>query len=101
MERKNINIGMTDEYGDKKRCMEIAKDILDKGLITGVTPLQMAAEIYSHHYVYVLIPKMPKFLQKTWLLRRMYQSCDNGVDLGDNGDPRWRKIIYYWVYKLL
>ncbi len=101
MGRKNINIGMKDEYGDKKKCFEIATEILKKGLITGVTPLQMAAEIYSHHYVYVMIPKLPKFMRKFWVIKRMYQSCDNGVDLGDNGDPRWRKIIYYLVYKVL
>ena len=100
-ERKNINIGMKEEYGDKKKCMEIATDILNRGLITGVTPLQMAAEIYSHHYVYVMIPKLPGFLRNNRIIKRMYKSCENGVDLGDNGDPRWRKIIYYWVYKIL
>ncbi len=101
MDRKNINIGMKEEYGNKKKCFEIATHILDKGLITGLTPLQMAAEIYSHHYVYVLIPKLPKFLRRFWVIKRMYQSCENGVDIGDGGDPKWRKIIYWWVYKLL
>ncbi len=101
MERRNINIGMKEEYGDKKECLKVAEDILDKGLITGVTSLQMAAEIYSHHYVYILIPKLPKFLQKNRIVKRMYESCENGVDLSDHGDPGWRKIIYHWVYKLL
>ena len=98
---KTINIGMKPEYGDKKKCMEIATEILNSGRISGVTPKQMAAEIYSHHYVYVLIPKLPGILKNNPVSKRMYTSCDNGVDLKDDGDPLWRKIIYYWVYKLL
>ncbi len=100
-EIRNINIGMKDEYGDKKRCLEIATEIIESGRITGHTPLQMAAEIYSHHYVYVLIPKLPKFIRNTKIAKVMYNSCDNGVDLSDYGDPAWRKMIYACVYKLL
>ncbi len=101
MKKRNINIGMKPEYGDKKKCLEIAEEILGSGQLTGVTPRQMAAEIYSHHYVFVMIPKLPGFIRKTRIAKRMFESCNNGVDLADYGDPKWRKIIYYWVYKLL
>ncbi len=101
MEIRTVNIGMKDEYGDKKKCLELAEEILGSGKLTGVTPKQMAAEIYSHHKCYVLIKKLPGFLRKNPVIKRMYQSCDNGVDLSDYGDPAWRKMIYACVYKLL
>ena len=96
---RSINIGMKEEYGDKETCMEIAKEILASGAIKGVTEEEMAAEIYSHHYAKDFIEKMPKILRDTPIAKRMYESCDNGVDLSDYGDPDWRKMIYNLLYK--
>ncbi len=93
-----MNIGMRAEYSDKKECLAIARDIIAKKQITGMTERQLAAEIYTHGYIHSHFDRLPGFLKKSRFAQKAYRSCDNGVDLGDGGDTRFRKIMYFLIY---
>ena len=101
MGRKVLNIGMRDEYSDKKQCRVIARDIIEKKQITGMTERQMAAEIFTHGYIYSHYDGLPGFLKRSRIASRVYKCCENGVDLADNGDIWYRKIVYFLIYLFL
>ena len=100
MARKTLNIGMRPEYADKKYCRTLAADILAKNQISGMTERQLAAEIFTHGFIHSRYKKLPAWLQKTSVAKRLYNSCDNGVDLADGGDLWYRKIAYAVIYFL-
>ena len=101
MEHKVLNIGMKPEYSDRKACLALAHDIISKKRITGMTERQMAAEIYTHGYIHSHYDRLPKVIKNSGIAKRMYRSCDNGVDLADNGDKWYRKIAYRLIFLLL
>ena len=101
MKKKYLNIGMCADYNNKKRCFEIAEEIVENGRITGMTIRELAAEIYTHGFIFYHFDKLPKFIKDIKLAKRFYNSCDNGVDLEDDGDKWYRKIAYSVIYAVL
>ncbi len=101
MSKKYLNIGMYADYNNKKKCFEKAKEIIENKQITGMTVKQLAAEIYTHGFIYYRFDKLPKFIKYTSLAKRFYNSCDNGVDLEDDGDRWYRKFAYRMIYIFL
>lgn len=97
--RKSINLPMEEKYYNKKECVASARSILDSGQITGMTVRQLAAEIYTHAFIYYNFDRLPGFIRKTSLAQRIYTSAANGIDLEDNGDSQKRRICYaiLWV----
>ena len=100
MDKKVLNIGMRPEYADKKQCRAFARDIIAKKQITGMTERQLAAEIYTHGYIYYRFEKLPGFLKRSKTALRIYRSCANGVDLADDGDKWYRKAAYRLIWFL-
>jgi hypothetical protein len=98
MARKILNIGMRPEYANKQYCRTLAKDILTNGQIAGMTVRQLAAEIFTHGYIHNRYPKLPAWIRNMALTKRIYASCDNGVDLADDGDTRVRKFGYAMIF---
>ena len=101
MPKKYLNIGMNTDYNNKKKCYETAKEIIETEKITGMTVKQLAAEIYTHGFIYYRFDKLPKIIKNSSLAKRFYNSCDNGVDLEDGGDKWFRKIAYRIIYAIL
>ena len=89
---------MRPEYSDKKQCLAVARNIIGRKQITGMTEKQMAAEIYTHGYIHSHYDRLPALLKKSRLVKKAYRACDNGVDLGDGGDKWYRKIVYFLIY---
>ena len=101
MSKKYLNIGMYADYNNKKKCFEKAKEIIENKQITGMTVKQLAAEIYTHGFIYYRYDRLPKFIKNFSLAKRFYNSCDNGVDLEDGGDRWYRNVVYRIIYMIL
>ena len=98
MARKTLNIGMRPEDANKTYCRALAKEIIQNKQITGMTERQLAAEIFTHGFIHARYPKLPAWIRNMPWMKRVYQSCDNGVDLADDGDTRVRKIGYAVIF---
>ena len=80
----------------KKNCLSKAEKILKSGEITGMTPEELAAEIYFHACIFKIAKplaakKIPLF---TWLAKHA-----DPIDLESGGDKPFRKLIFrlYWL----
>lgn len=98
--KKYLSLEMNDIYYNKKNCVEKAKDIVANKQITGMSIRQLAAEIYSHAFVYFNFHYLPKFIRETKLAKRVFNSAANGIDLEDNGDFLRRRIAYSIIWSI-
>ena len=91
-------IDMNTDLYDKNRCVEIAREIIDKKEIVHMNCSQLSKEIYAHAYVYYNFDIAPKWLRESKLGKSMYIISENGVDLEDGGDTLLRRIFYLLVW---
>ncbi len=89
---------MSPELYEKEYCIKLAKEILEKGQITGMSVNALAHEIYAHAYVCYHLEILPGFLKNNYLYKRGYKGVTDGVDLTDNGDKWYRRIGYMLIW---
>jgi len=96
--KKYVKIPMDIALNSRRVCSELADEIYDEKLITGMSRSQLACEIFAHVYVFCNYRFIPCFIKDTDLLRRVYTSVSDGIDLEDNGDSIGRRIFYRVVW---
>ena len=92
--KKYMNIPMTNELYDRAYCKKLAEEIVKEEKITGMTLSQLSCEIFAHAYIFQNFRLVPRFLRDQKILRSIYNSASNGVDLEDDGDKWYRRIAY-------
>lgn len=97
---KRINLEMKSIYINKENCVDLAKMLLNDGVIEDMSVEGLAAEIYTHASIYYVFESLPSFFQKLPGFSSVYRSVSNGIDLEDGGDTFTRQIAYAVVYKL-
>ncbi len=99
-EKKQFVIPMGKKLYSRKYCNRLAKRLLAKGKISGMTLKELACEIYAHAYVYFNFRFVPPFLRGVKPFRSVYKSVSDGVDLEDGGDKLLRRIGYRVIWIL-
>lgn len=87
-----MKLPVKDRYRTKEACLAEADSIIDDGLITEMTRMEIAREIYFH-------AKVLRFCQKTGMLPSVEEHADP-IELRDGGDTFFRRIIYRLVWSL-
>lgn len=98
--KKYLNLEMKEIYYNKKGCVATAEEIVEKKQITGMTVRQLAAEIYTHAFIYYNFHFLPKMLRETKLAKKIFNSAANGIDLEDNGDTLKRRFCYSVIWSI-
>lgn len=96
--KKYLNLEMNDIYYNKNNCVEAAENIIKNRQITGMSVRQLAAEIYTHAFIYYNFHILPAIIRNTSIAKRVYNSTANGIDLEDNGDTLKRRICYSLIW---
>ena len=98
--KTDLLIPMGKKLYDKKYCIKLAKRIVKQKKIKGMSISEVAWELFAHAYVFYSFRFVPAFLKKGFLMKRIYKSVSDGVDLTDNGDSLIRKIAYRMIWLL-
>lgn len=98
---KYAKLMMQESFATQEGCVEAAEEIVAKGLISDMTVMEVAKEIYTHAYVYYHFEKLPKFIRSSAFAKKVYRSAANGIDLEDGGDTAFRRMCYeaIWLMK--
>lgn len=96
---KSIKLYMKDIYVNKDNCKDLAKQLLEEGLIEDMSEDGLAAEIYTHAFFYFLFDSMPDSIHELPVLSKVYNSVSNGIDLENGGDTHLRQIAYAVIYR--
>lgn len=96
-EIKTLQVPLEKGFSNKKNCMKKAQEILDKGLITGMTQKQLAQEIFAHAMCFQMATVAEKMGFKNKEFDYLLLHADP-VDLCDNGDTRERREIYTLIW---
>ena len=81
-----IAIPVRRAFLNKKACRKEAKRIISEGLITGMSEMQLAREIYSHALAFY-------FCEKTGLFPEIKKHADP-IDLRDGGDAAFIQSVF-------
>ncbi len=87
---------MRDIYLSKKTCLAKAGEIIRGKKIEGMSEQQIASEIYFHAAAYYTCVFLERFHIK---INYIKQKADP-IDLTDNGDTRFRRILYKIIWAL-
>ena len=96
--KKYLNIPMVENLYNRDYCKELALKIINDETITGMSKAQLAVEIFAHAYIYYNFPLVPTVLRKLSVVKSVYRSVEDGVDLEDNGDSLIRRIAYRVIW---
>ncbi|MBQ1466955.1 MAG: hypothetical protein IIZ27_00605 [Solobacterium sp.] len=93
---KTYSIPMSDVYLSKDICRKKARQILQDRFIEGMTERQIASEIYFHSAAYYTCV----FLEKFHIRINYIKKKADPIDLADNGDTGFRRILYRIIWAL-
>lgn len=96
--KKYMNLEMKANYYKKSDCIDKAKSIIESKQITGMSVRQLAAEIYTHAFIYYSFPNLPEVIRNTKFMQKAFRSAANGIDLEDNGDTIARRFCYSIIF---
>ena len=91
--KKTLKLTTDNRFRTKEGCLEEADRILKEGLIDNMRKQQIARELYFHSKAHHLCMKSGKL--------RWVKEHSDPIDLNDGGDTRFRRMVYYVVWKLL
>lgn len=97
-DKKYINLEMSESFYNKESCLHKAEEILESSLITGMSVKQLAAEIYTHAFVYYNFEILPEVIRNISFAQKVFNSTANGIDLEDNGDSLPRRACYAVIW---
>lgn len=83
----------------KQACKGMAKWLVEKGHVLGMTELDIAKEIYAHAVSYYRPGNIASVFGNVVLLYCFYKGAD-GVYIEDGGDSAVRKLFYNSVWTL-
>ena len=94
--QKIVSLPFSTEYLSKRNCMEKAGQILESGLLDGMTRKEIAREIFFHARAFSFCKRHEKLGWKPirWVIERA-----DPIDLADFGDTKGRKAVYrlFWL----
>ncbi len=93
---KTYSIPVNTIYLSKDTCLAKARQILRDKAIDGMSEQQIAMEIYFHAAAYYTCVFLEKFHLRINYIKRKA----NPIDLADNGDTRFRRLIYKIIWAL-
>lgn len=94
LEGGGIRIPNSRAYLNKSACQQLAAEYVRYGVVTGMTSLEVAQEIYAHAYVYYNW----QVLKHIPIASSIYKSAADGIDLENEGDTPVRKAFYAMVW---
>ncbi|MBR5762948.1 MAG: hypothetical protein IK018_08460 [Lachnospiraceae bacterium] len=98
--KKVKNIPMNENLYSREYCKQLAHELTDGNIITGMTLGQLSCEIFAHAYVYYNFHLLPRFMQNMKAFKSFYHSVSDGVDLEDCGDKWYRRLAYRFIWIL-
>ena len=81
-----VSINVKKEFLNKKTCREEARKMIRSGMVTGMSEMQLAREIYFHANMFY-------FTEKTGF-PKMIRSHANPIDIHDGGDTLFRRVFF-------
>ena len=98
VEGGNATLSMKRAYLNKNTCLAEASNLLTRGIVTGMTQMQIAQEIYAHAFIKYKFDSLPSWVSQMPIARSAYKSVNNGIDIEDGGDKR---VGYMQLYAIV
>ena len=95
------NVTLNKGYLIKNNCLAEAGKLLERHMISGMTKLQIAKEIYAHAVVKYALEALPKSVREMSGVKGIYSSAADGAYIADGGDTATRQAFYNAVWAVL
>ena len=95
------NVTLNTDYLKKNYCLAEAGKLLERQMVSGMTQMQIAKEIYAHAVTKYLFEALPKWVREMPFARDVYESAANGAYIADGGDTAGRQKFYDAVWAVL
>ena len=84
-------------YLNKNTCLAEASHLIERQIVTGMSQLQIAKEIYAHAFVKYKYSALPNWVKNMSGMKDVYNRATY-VDIDDGGDTAIRQAIYNTVW---
>lgn len=98
VEGGNARLKTTKSYLNKNTCLAEASHLIERRIVTGMTQLQIAKEIYAHAFIKYKYISLPKWVKNMSGMKDIYNRASY-VDIDNGGDTAVRQVVYNAVWK--
>lgn len=98
VEGGNARLKTTRSYLNKNTCLAEASHLVERHIVTGMTRLQIAKEIYAHAFVKYKYIALPAWAKNMSGMKDLYRRASY-VDIDNGGDTAVRQAIYNTVWR--
>ena len=101
LEGGSYNVPLSRAYLKKNYCLAEATKLLERQMVSGMTQMQIAQEIYAHAVTKYFFETLPEWVRKMPIAREVYSSAADGAYIDDKGDSDVRQVFYSTVWAVL
>ena len=94
----NAHLPMNSKYRKKANCLGEAQSLIFRGIVTGMTELEIGQEIFAHAVAYYAAPTLSNIPLIGDDIKDYLISHAEVVDIMDGGDTMARKIAYTAIW---
>ena len=99
VEGGGVSLSPRREYLNKSYCLNYSKNLISRGMVKDMTPLEVAQEIYAHTVMYYAYSSY-RFVGIGEDIRRELLEHANPIDIEDGGDSFGRKAVYGIIWNM-
>lgn len=97
----NAHLPMNPKYRKKSNCLGEAQSLLQRGMVTGMTELEIGKEIFAHAVAYYAAPTLSKIPGIGDSIKNELISHSEVIDITDGGDTQVRKLAYNAIWTFM
>lgn len=94
----DAHLPMNSKYRKKSNCLGEAQSLLSRGIVTGMTELEIGKEIFAHAVAYYAAPTLANIPGIGDDIKEYLTSHAETIDIADGGDTTARKLAYNVIW---